>query len=211
MKKLIALAFAASLMLAVGTQAFAQITVSGGLMTNTIGRHQTGTDTETLTGIGLYAGGSYDYALPVKGISVEPGLFLQFTNKYSEDGMDLIGQSPYSTAKFSETALNIPVMVKYTYDAAYVKAGPGILFGLSSKTTAVDTDRTYNHYGNGDFKRFNLYIGAEAGADLGKVTIGLGVASGLLNSADKNYPSDVFLRRTLFYAGLGFKLDNLFK
>jgi hypothetical protein len=222
MKKLFATLFAASLMLAVGTQAFAQISVTGGLASNSLGLHQTGTDSETMTSVGVFAGASYDYDLTDFGLSVEPGLFFTTTIKFSEDGMNLLGVNPYAASRYTESTLNIPVMAKYTHylgeisgsNGPYLKLGPIMQFGLSSKTKTDDTNvpetyRTIDHYKNGDFKRFDLHFGVEAGAEMASLILYIGLSHGLLNLAGSNYPSDVTLGRTMFYAGIGFKLDNL--
>ena len=220
MKRLFATVFAAGLML-IGTQAFAQISVSLGLMDNILSRYQPSTDAMNQSSAGLFAGATYDYALPVKGLSVEPGLFFEFTSLYSEDGMNLIGVSQNTVSRFSETALNLPVMLKYSTTnsdryQAFVKFGPTMQLGLSSQTRTKDTgiiesDRTINHYKNGDYKRFDLCLGIEAGGSIGGVLLYMGYTHGLLNVAGSNFPSDVSLRHGLFYLGLGYKLENLFK
>ena len=88
--------------------------------------------------------------------------------------------------------------------------------GLSSKTRTKDTgiiesDRTINHFKNGDYKRFDLYLGFEAGGYVGGALLFMGYSHGLLNVAGSAFPSDVSLRHGMFYLGLGYKLENLFK
>lgn len=221
MKKLLTAVFAAGLMF-IGTQAFAQISISSGFMNKIITRYQPNTDAMSQSSMGLFAGAAYDYVLPVKGLSVEPGLFFEFTSLYSEDGMNLLGVSQNAVSRFSETALNLPVMLKYSTTGsdkycAFVKFGPTMQLGLSSQTRTKDTgiiesDRAINHYKNGDYKRFDLCLGFEAGGCIGGgVLLYLGYTHGLLNIAGSGFPSDASIKHGLFYLGLGYKMENLFK
>lgn len=220
MKRLFATVLAAGLLLA-GADAFAQITVFGGLMDSTLNLNQDGQDPQKQSSTGIYAGATYEFDLPVKGLSVVPGLYFTSTKKQSEDGVSLFGVSQAAKSKYSECTLNLPALARYSFSLnhdsiGYVKFGPTLQLGLSSKTKTEDTgiiesNRLADHYTNGDFKRFDLLLGIELGIEFHNIVLMGGYNHGLLNLAGSNYSSDVRIYRGFAYVGLGYKFDNLFR
>lgn len=89
---------------------------------------------------GYYAGGYVN--IPVgNNLSVEPGLYYaakgyQVTGNYSVKGIDIL--SADATAKLTSSYIDIPVLLKASFNGLQVFAGPQVsyLTGASLKTTA---------------------------------------------------------------------------
>lgn len=188
MKKIIAIAFAA-LVLA-GTNAFAQLYPGLGYINSTLSGQYNGNAQDPVNSNGVYAGASFNVALP-GGLAVAPGLYASFITNTSEGGVSLFGVSQNSKSTFSEFALNVPVMVNYAYalnrDAkVFAYAGPTFQLGLSSKTHTdasgvISGSSDTDHYADGDFNKFNIYLGGGVGAEFAKVLVTIGYDYGLMN------------------------------
>ncbi|MBO7069861.1 MAG: PorT family protein [Bacteroidales bacterium] len=194
MKKIIAIAFAA-LVLA-GTNAFAQLYPGLGYINSTFSGQYNGNAIDPEISNGVYAGASFNVALP-GGLAVAPGLYASYLTNTTEGSGGISGIATVnSKTVFTEIALNAPVMVNYTYalnrDAkVFAYAGPTFQLGLSSKSvnnTKADTaigsgssNSTKDYYADGDYNKFNIYLGGGVGAEFAKVLVTIGYDYGLMN------------------------------
>ena len=205
MKKFFAIVLAAALF--AGTNAFAQLYPGVGYLNSTLSGQYNGSAIDPEISNGFYAGASFN--VPVaSGLAVAPGLYASLITNTQEGAGGLSGiATANSKTVFTEIALNVPVMANYTYalnrdSKVFAFAGPTFQLGLSSKAvnhTDVNTvigsgssDSTKDYYADGDFKKFNIYVGGGIGAEFAKVVITLGYHYGLMNlyggtTEDTNY------------------------
>ena len=210
MKKIIAIVLAAALF--AGTNAFAQLYPGAGYINSTLSGQFNGNAQDPVNSNGFYAGASFNVALP-GGLAVAPGLYASLITNTSEGGVSLFGVSQNSKSTFTEIALNVPVLANYTYalnrDAkVFAYAGPTFQLGLSSKTVTensgvVSGTSTSDHYADGDFKKFNVYVGGGVGAEFAKILVTVGYDYGLMNlyagSTDNTY-----YHRANLHIGVGY-------
>ena len=210
MKKIIAIVLAAALF--AGTNAFAQLYPGAGYINSTLSGQFNGNAQDPVNSNGFYAGASFNVALP-GGLAVAPGLYASLITNTSEGGVSLFGVSQNSKSTFTEIALNVPVMANYTYalnrDAkVFAYAGPTFQLGLSSKTVTensgvVTGTSTSDHYADGDFNKFNVYVGGGVGAEFAKILVTVGYDYGLMNlyagSTDNTY-----YHRANLHIGVGY-------
>lgn len=113
-------------------------------------------------------------------------------------------------ASENETYLDIPVLVKYSYDLDAVKlstfAGPVLSCGLSSvaKVSVDDNTTKASNYGDESvYGRFDVKIGLGIGAAfMEKFNAKIGYNVGLLNRYTGNL-DDLSFRTGVFYVGVG--------
>ena len=210
MKKIIAIVLAAALF--AGTNAFAQLYPGAGYINSTLSGQFNGNAQDPVNSNGFYAGASNNVARP-GGLAVAPGLYASLITNTSEGGVSLFGVSQNSKSTFTEIALNVPVLANYTYalnrDAkVFAYAGPTFQLGLSSKTVTensgvVSGTSTSDHYADGDFKKFNVYVGGGVGAEFAKILVTVGYDYGLMNlyagSTDNTY-----YHRANLHIGVGY-------
>lgn len=210
MKKILAIVLAAALF--AGTNAFAQLYPGAGYINSTLSGQYNGNAQDPVNSNGFYAGASFNVALP-GGLAVAPGLYASLITNTSEGGVSLFGLSQNSKSTFTEIALNVPVMANYTYalnrDAkVFAYAGPTFQLGLSSKTHTdasgvVSGSRDTDHYADGDFNKFNIYVGGGVGAEFAKILVVIGYDYGLMNlyagSTDNTY-----YHRANLHIGVGY-------
>lgn len=183
MKRFVSIILAASMMLA-AQSSFAQVIVGGGYLNSTLNTEGSNPSNAN----GAYAGASFN--LPVaEGLSVAPGIYWSMLT--SKD-VSSLGNWITTTGTFTEHALNVPVLLNYGVNFGanskfFVFAGPTAQYGLSSTVrtdvTSVigDGTNTINNYEDGNFNRFNVYVGGGLGASLSKLTLYVGYDYGLLN------------------------------
>ena len=210
MKKIFAIVLAAALF--AGTNAFAQLYPGAGYINSTLSGQYNGNAQDPVNSNGFYAGASFNVALP-GGLAVAPGLYASLITNTSEGGVSLFGVSQNSKSTFTEIALNVPVMANYTYalnrDAkVFAYAGPTFQLGLSSKTHTdasgvISGSSDTDHYADGDFNKFNIYVGGGVGAEFAKILVVIGYDYGLMNlyagSTDNTY-----YHRANLHIGVGY-------
>ena len=210
MKKIIAIVLAAALF--AGTNAFAQLYPGAGYINSTLSGQFNGNAQDPVNSNGFYAGASFNVALP-GGLAVAPGLYASLITNTSEGGVSLFGVSQNSKSTFTEIALNVPVLANYTYalnrDAkVFAYAGPTFQLGLSSKTHTdasgvISGSSDTDHYADGDFNKFNVYVGGGVGAEFAKILVTVGYDYGLMNlyagSTDNTY-----YHRANLHIGVGY-------
>jgi len=210
MKKIFAIVLAAALF--AGTNAFAQLYPGAGYINSTLTGQYNGSAQDPVNSNGFYAGASFNVALP-GGLAVAPGLYASLITNTSEGGVSLFGVSQNSKSTFTEIALNVPVLANYTYalnrDAkVFAYAGPTFQLGLSSKTHTdasgvISGSSDTDHYADGDFNKFNVYVGGGVGAEFAKILVTVGYDYGLMNlyagSTDNTY-----YHRANLHIGVGY-------
>ena len=210
MKKILAIVLAAALF--AGTNAFAQLYPGAGYINSTLSGQYNGNAQDPVNSNGFYAGASFNVALP-GGLAVAPGLYASLITNTSEGGVSLFGVSQNSKSTFTEIALNVPVLANYTYalnrDAkVFAYAGPTFQLGLSSKTHTdasgvISGSSDTDHYADGDFNKFNVYVGGGVGAEFAKILVTVGYDYGLMNlyagSTDNTY-----YHRANLHIGVGY-------
>ena len=216
MKKIIAIAFAA-LVLA-GTNAFAQLYPGAGYINSTLSGQYNGSAIDPEISNGFYAGASFNVALP-GGLAVAPGLYASLITNTQEGAGGISGiATANSKTVFTEIALNVPVMVNYAYalnrdSKVFAFAGPTFQLGLSSKAvnnTNVDSiigsgssNSTKDYYADGEYNKFNIYVGGGVGAEFAKVLVTIGYDYGLMNLYAGS-TDDTFYHRANLHIGVGY-------
>ena len=214
MKKIFAIVLAAALF--AGTNAFAQLYPGVGYINSTLSGQYNGNAVDPVNSNGFYAGASFNVAL-TGGLAVAPGLYASLITNTSEGGVsgNLFGYtlSQSSKSTFTEIALNVPIMANYTYalnrdSKVFAFAGPTFQLGLSSKTHTVDTgvlnaESDADHYADGDFNKFNIYVGGGVGAEFAKIVITLGYDYGLMNLYAGSTENTYYHRANL-HLGVGY-------
>ena len=159
---------------------------------------------------GLYVEGTYDLNFLEKSwgeLGIEPGLRFTFAGeKESAEVLGIVGK-----VFENEVYLDLPILVKYSYDLSVVKlsafAGPVLSCGLSSVTKVKigENVTTTNYYGdNSVYGRFDVKFGVGLGATVkDNVQAKIGYNAGLLNRYTGNL-TNFSLRTGVFYIGIGF-------
>ena len=159
---------------------------------------------------GLYIEGTYDFNFLEKSwgeLDIQPGLRFTFVgDKESEEVSGVVGK-----VYENEVYLDLPILVKYSYDLDIVKlsafAGPVLSCGLSSVTKVKIRENvtTTNYYGDDSvYGRFDVKLGVGIGATVkDNVQMKIGYNTGLLNRYTGSLV-DFSLRTGVFYIGIGF-------
>ena len=214
MKKIFATILTASLMF-VGINASAQVLVGAGYISSTLSGQYNGNAQDPQDANGFYVGGSFN--IPLSGdFGVAPGAYFSLLTKTDTGAGSLFGVSYSGKSTFTEMALNIPVMANYSYalnrdTKFFAYAGPTFQLGLSSKTKSnseagsgtVTINSDSDHYADGDFNKFNLYLGGGLGAQVAKFMFVIGYDYGILNL----YAGDTdntFYHRANLHLGVGY-------
>ncbi|MBR5176243.1 MAG: PorT family protein [Bacteroidales bacterium] len=209
MKKIISTLLAASLML-LGTQAFAQISVNAGYLSSSQSFNES--STKAINSNGAFAGVSLNIPL-AGGFGIAPGLYYSLiTNKNGSSGT-FLGVPVSVSATFMEHAVNVPLYLNYSFNLAsdsnvFIFAGPTAQYGLASTTKIAggvgesSSDQTYDNYDDGNYNRFNVYLGGGVGFQVSAIQITVGYDYGLMNlykgeNATKSHRSNLKI-------GLGF-------
>lgn len=212
MKKIFASLLAASMML-VAFNANAQLSAGAGYLNSTLSGQANGNAIDPVASNGFFAGASFNLALPVSGLSLNPGAYVSFISNTEKNSVGTGSLTQNTKSTFSEIALNVPVHVNYAYELAgdtkvFAFAGPTFALGLSSKTRTVltglvESDDTRDHYAKNDYNNFNLYLGGGLGAEVSGIIIKVGYDFGLLNLY-KGDSSDTNYKRSNLYIGVGY-------
>lgn len=185
----------------VGIQANAQLYVEGGYEHFFEHTHNTNTTAEWPGWNGFFAGARYNFNLPVRGLSLVPGVNLSFM---------FSNPTGVTNTHSNEIALNIPIHVAYTYPInnnikLRAVGGPGMQIGLVNNTIYTvpgQTNITSNYVGLGARNRFNLTLGLGAGVVISNHFLAtLGFDFGLLNLTTAN---NFTLHRHALTLGFGY-------
>ena len=165
MKRLLSIAFAASMML-IGTSAFAQVSVGAGYINET-NKFKIGDSANSMGALnGFYAGLGYDIN-EGDGFGIYTGLYYSFlTGSVSVPSLTVL------SGDMTEHALNIPVKAGFSVPVGsglrgFLNVGPTFVCGLSStiKPLGVDLLKT-DLYKHEYLSRFDIKLGANIGADI---------------------------------------------
>ena len=158
---------------------------------------------------GFYVEATYDINFLERSrgeLGLQPGLRFSYAGDHeSEEALGVKAK-----ASENETYLDIPVLVKYSYDLDAVKlsafAGPVLSCGLSSvaKVSVGDnTTKASNYRDESVYGRFDVKLGLGIGAAfMDKFNAKLGYNVGLLNRYTGNL-DDLTFRTGVFYVGVG--------
>ena len=158
---------------------------------------------------GFYVEATYDINFLERSrgeLGLQPGLRFSYAGDHeSEEALGVKAK-----ASENETYLDIPVLVKYSYDLDAVKlsafAGPVLSCGLSSvaKVSVDDNTTKASNYGDESvYGRFDVKLGLGIGAAfMDKFNAKLGYNVGLLNRYTGNL-DDLTFRTGVFYVGVG--------
>ena len=158
---------------------------------------------------GFYVEATYDINFLERSrgeLGLQPGLRFSYAGDHeSEEALGVKVK-----ASENETYLDIPVLVKYSYDLDAVKlsafAGPVLSCGLSSvaKVSVDDNTTKASNYGDESvYGRFDVKLGLGIGAAfMDKFNAKLGYNVGLLNRYTGNL-DDLTFRTGVFYVGVG--------
>lgn len=159
---------------------------------------------------GLYIEGTYDFDFLEENwgdLGIEPGLRFTFAgDKESEEVLGVTGK-----VSENEVYLDLPILVKYSYDLDIIKlsayAGPVLSCGLSSVTKVkIGENVTKTDYYGADsvYGRFDVKLGVGLGITAkDDVQAKIGYYAGLLNRYTGNLPN-YSLRTGVFYIGVGY-------
>ena len=212
MKKNLTILIAVSTLLLAGAPAFAQMHVGVGYLNSTYYcKLSEKSDATTTAYNGFYAG--LGYTVPVAGgLSFTPGVYYSFrtTNNASNIG-DLAGFKGSTT----EHNVNVPLTLSYGFSPNanvrfFVYGGPTLSLGLASTTKLTATflgfkaEEPVNNYDNNGYGRFNLFLGAGVGAEIGGIVrITCGYDWGMLNRYTGN-SNGVSQRTNQLTAGISY-------
>ena len=206
MKKLFATLVVAVLAL-MGTQAYAQLGVNAGYLNSNL----TKSGQKPVNYNGFYAGVTYRIPI-VAGLGVAPGVYYSLLSSSKTEGVSFLGFNQSGTSTHTEHGLNAAINLDYGFQLArdtriFIFAGPTFQYGLSSqsKYTAegvVNGSNKVDWYENGNYGRFNIFIGGGAGVEVAGIQILVGYDYGLMNLHKGN--GDAKINRSGLKIGVGF-------
>lgn len=198
MKKILSAVIAASMML-ICADALAQISVDAGYTGSRL-VSKAGSMTNTTVSGGLYAGGSCNIPL-FGGVGIAPGLYWKYLDGRTDGA---------AGSKFREHYITVPVMLGYSFPVSnafkvFAFAGPGVDFGLSSRssvTIAGNTVSSDNYGKDSDYGRWDVTIGGGVGVDfLGMIRVRAGYNYGMI---DRRSSDNVTMHRSEFHIGAAY-------
>lgn len=198
MKKIFAI-LAASVMMLVGVDAYAQMSVGAGYLNSVSRNKTTGRNTPSN---GFYAGAEYNITEGT-GFGVSVGAYYS----YLQANNDYFG---VVSTKIKDMYIDMPVNFNYSIPmtealSAYVYAGPTFSVGLSSKTQAGALGYTADgkdQYQNGNLNRFDILVGGGAGIDYNNtIRFSVGYNIGCLNRSSYE---ETTLNRNVLHVGVAF-------
>ena len=212
MKKIFFILVAAAMFFAVEANAQVGVGIGYNLLntTQTLGDES---DDESLNG--FYIEATYDFNFMEKdwgSLGLQPGIRYTFGGETESD--EVLGIT--TRASLAEHYLDVPVNVKYAYDAipskldVYAFAGPVFSLGLSSALSASVNEEIVktNNYKDTDYGRFDIKFGIGAGVTVvEKLNVKLGYNIGMLNRYTGEQISKDLKYKThtgVFYLGVGF-------
>lgn len=212
MKKIYFILAAAAMFLAVDASAQLGVGIGYNLL-NTTQRFGDETDDDSLNG--FYAEVTYDFNFLEKNwgsLGLQPAIRYTFGGETESDEVPGVT----TRASLAEHYLDVPVNVKYAYDAipskleVYGFAGPVFSFGLASSLSASVNDEVVktNNYKDTEYGRFDIKFGLGAGVTVvEKLNVKLGYNIGMLNRYTGEQISKDYKHKThtgVFYLGVGF-------
>lgn len=212
MKKIYFILAAAAMFLAVDANAQLGVGIGYNLL-NTTQRLGDETDDDSLNG--FYAEVTYDFNFLERNwgsLGLQPAIRYTFGGETESD--EVLGVT--TRASLAEHYLDVPVNVKYAYDAipskleVYGFAGPVFSFGLASSLSASVNDEVVktNNYKDTEYGRFDIKFGLGAGVTVvEKLNVKLGYNIGMLNRYTGEQASKDLKYKThtgVFYLGVGF-------
>lgn len=212
MKKIYFILAAAAMFLAVDANAQLGVGIGYNLL-NTTQRLGDETDDDSLNG--FYAEVTYDFNFLEKNwgsLGLQPAIRYTFGGETESE--EVLGVT--TRASLAEHYLDVPVNVKYAYDAipskleVYGFAGPVFSFGLASSLSASVNDEVVktNNYKDTEYGRFDIKFGLGAGVTVvEKLNVKLGYNIGMLNRYTGEQVSKDLKYKThtgVFYLGVGF-------
>ena len=212
MKKIYFILAAAAMFLAVDANAQLGVGIGYNLL-NTTQRFGDETDDDSLNG--FYAEVTYDFNFLEKNwgsLGLQPAIRYTFGGETESE--EVLGVT--TRASLAEHYLDVPVNVKYAYDAipskleVYGFAGPVFSFGLASSLSASVNDEVgkTNNYKDTEYGRFDIKFGLGAGVTVvKKLNVKLGYNIGMLNRYTGEQISKDYKYKThtgVFYIGVGF-------
>lgn len=212
MKKIYFILAAAAMFLAVDANAQLGVGIGYNLL-NTTQRLGDETDDDSLNG--FYAEVTYDFNFLEKNwgsLGLQPAIRYTFGGETESE--EVLGVT--TRASLAEHYLDVPVNVKYAYDAipskleVYGFAGPVFSFGLASSLSASVNDEVAktNNYKDTEYGRFDIKFGLGAGVTIvEKLNVKLGYNIGMLNRYTGEQVSKDLKYKThtgVFYLGVGF-------
>lgn len=158
---------------------------------------------DTKVKIGFNVGVTLDYALTdARDWYLMTGL--EYTTKGAK-GKKVGDIKPSVNAAY----LQLPVHVGYKFDVTEATrlsfhAGPYLAYGVNGKRKFKEgsAELSLDTFDDNAYKRFDFGLGLGAGAEFGKIGVGLGYDFGLLNIADAK---DVTIRNGNAYLTVGYK------
>ena len=202
MKKIYFIIAAVAMLFAIEAKAQIGVGVGYNMLSTSYGEVA---ESESLNGFYIEATYDYNFLNDSWGsLAVQPGV--RFTYAGTSETEETLGL----TASKNETYLDIPVLVKYTYDLDALKlsafAGPVISCGLSSSSSLSGDGASLSasNYGeDGVYGRFDIKLGLGIGATfMEKYNAKIGYNVGLLNRYTGE--SDAAFRTGVFYLGIGY-------
>ena len=191
MKKILTLAFAASMML-LATDAFAQFHVGFGY-TRTMQTAKALSSELTGDKNGVYAG--VGYTLPIAGaLGITPGVYYTYSTHITKNVATLAEHNV-------KGILDISYKLDLANDLAFFAfAGPRYSYGLSSTYKIDGVSETIDNYNNSFYKKGNFLLGCGVGVEfLEVVRFQVGYDHGLTNRYDSDLIS---LKENMINAGI---------
>lgn len=212
MKKIYFILAAAALFFAVDANAQVGVGIGYNLLNTT---QSLGDETDDDSLNGFYVEATYDFNFLEKNwgsLGIQPGI--RYTFGGESDSEEVLGVT--TRASLAEHYLDLPVNVKYAYEAipskldVYAFAGPVFSFGLASSLSASVNDEVVktNNYKDTNYGRFDIKFGLGAGVTIvEKLNVKLGYNIGMLNRYTGEQVNKDFKYKThtgVFYLGVGF-------
>lgn len=211
MKKICFILVAAAMFIAMDAKAQLGVGVGYNLL-NTKATVADESDSDELNG--FYVEATYDINFLDENwgrLGIQPGL--RYTFGAETESEEVLGVK--TRASFTEHYLDVPVLVKYGYDAIPSKlnvhafAGPVFSVGLASdiKLSADGESEKSSNYKDSDYGRFDLKFGIGAGVTIvEKFNVKLGYNFGLLNRYTGEQIEDykIKMHTGVFYIGVGY-------
>lgn len=207
MKKIFTI-LAASAMMLIGSNAYAQLSIGAGYL-NSTAKSKLGNNVTATPSNGFYVGGEYLISEGA-GFGVSVGAYYEYISNSKGIASGIFSAS----AKSTEMYLDIPVRFNYSAELShslrgFVFAGPNFSLGLSSQSQGSASiggisGSTGKHdlYADSDYNRFDILLGGGIGVDYNNtIRFKLGYDLGMLN----RYNSETaVLNRNLLHVGVAF-------
>ena len=182
----------AAILLLLGLQANAQVLAGAGYIYSS---EKTSNVDGKIPYHGFYLGASYNLHL-VAGLGVAPGLYASFLT-HKENAAGGSSRTGFNiNGYYREFALNLPVNLNYVIDlggdkSIFAYAGPVFQMGITNTTSVSGSasigginfsdGETVDNYAKKYANRFNIYLGAGLGMQIGDVLFHVGYDRSMLD------------------------------